>query len=307
MKNLKLTIDLLPKGAWGNNLSKILPKKDWNTLRQACYARANHCCSICGINNVELDAHEVWDFNISTKTQTLKDIIALCPACHGVKHMRNSERIGYGENSKRHFLKINNCDDITFAGHYTEAQFLFDERNKVERWKIKADLDKFGGKGIEIQERNIPKILSPYESVNWETIERIRTTADNDASLKAELGEKFITVLLAEEDNDGRGLRYSLKTGPKYFLSQPKNYIGAPKIRSIAVDNYQGTITIDSDDVNKIEWIMDDEIIKTKYNIVGKFITTFSVENLNGSNIRFRLLGDGGQVCSQKFKLAKTS
>ncbi|MDD3013988.1 MAG: hypothetical protein PHC34_09830, partial [Candidatus Gastranaerophilales bacterium] len=101
--------------------------------------------------------------------------------------------------------------------------------------------------------------------------------------------------------------RYSLKTGPKYFLSQPKNYIGAPKIRSIAVDNYQGTISVDSYDVNKIEWLMDDEIIKTKYNIVGNFITSFSAENLNGSNIRFRLIGDGGQACSQMFKLVKVS
>lgn len=33
----KLTIDLLPKGAWGNDLSKTLSKKDWDTLREACY------------------------------------------------------------------------------------------------------------------------------------------------------------------------------------------------------------------------------------------------------------------------------
>lgn len=235
----------------------------------------------------------------------MKDIIALCPACHGVKHMRNSERIGYGESSKRHFLKINNCDDITFAGHYAEAQLLFDERNKVKRWKIKADLDKFGGKGIEIKERNIPKIISPYEGVDWETAECIRTIADNNESLQAELGEPYVTVLLAEQDKDGGGLRYALKTGPKYFLSRPQNYIGEPKIRSIAVDNYQGTITVDSYDVNKIEWLMDDKIIKTKYNVVGNFITSFSVEDLDGSNIQFRLIGDGGQACSQIFKLAK--
>ena len=219
--------------------------------------------------------------------------------------MRNSERIGYREGSKRHFLKINNCDDITFAGHYAEAQLLFDERNQVERWKIKADLDKFGGKGLEIQERNIPKILSPYESVDWDTAEHIRTAADKVDSIKAELSESYVTVLLAEEDKDGGGLRYALKTGPKYFLARTQNYIGAPKIRSIAVDNYQGTITVDSYDANKIEWLMDGEIIKTKYNIVGNFITTFSVEDLNGSNIQFRLIGDGGQACSQIFKLAK--
>ena len=29
MKNLRLTLDLVPKSAWGSNLRKALPKKDW--------------------------------------------------------------------------------------------------------------------------------------------------------------------------------------------------------------------------------------------------------------------------------------
>ena len=78
-------------------------------------------------------------------------------------------------------------------------------------------------------------------------------------------------------------------------------------IASSAVDNYQGTITIYSDDVNKIEWITDDEIIKTKYNIVVNFNITLSVEYLEGSNVQFKLTGDGVQACSQIFKLAKVS
>ncbi|MCL2860812.1 MAG: hypothetical protein FWE22_00150 [Firmicutes bacterium] len=51
MKNLILTIDLLPKGAWGNNLSKILPKKDWDILRQKCYEKAINRCVICGFDS----------------------------------------------------------------------------------------------------------------------------------------------------------------------------------------------------------------------------------------------------------------
>lgn len=66
MNKFKLTIDLLPKGAWGNNLSSILPKKDWDTLRNFCYEKARHKCAICGSSG-ELDAHEVWDFDIKSK------------------------------------------------------------------------------------------------------------------------------------------------------------------------------------------------------------------------------------------------
>ena len=29
MKDLKLTIELLPKGAWGNDFSRTLSKNDW--------------------------------------------------------------------------------------------------------------------------------------------------------------------------------------------------------------------------------------------------------------------------------------
>lgn len=84
MKDLKLNIELLPKGAWGNDFSRTLAKKDWDTLRRVCYDKANHKCTICGFETDDLDAHEVWDFDIKTKTQTLKDIIAICSKCHGV-------------------------------------------------------------------------------------------------------------------------------------------------------------------------------------------------------------------------------
>jgi hypothetical protein len=137
MKNLKLTIDLLPKGAWGNNLSRTLPQKEWDEIRNATYEKANRQCTICGRGG-DLEAHEVWDFDIQAKTQTLKEIIALCPACHGVKHFRHSKMIGYGETAKAHFMKTNNCSAHDFAAHYIEAQNLFDERNKVEKWEMKC-------------------------------------------------------------------------------------------------------------------------------------------------------------------------
>ena len=170
MKDLKLKIELLPRGAWGNDFSRTLSKQDWDELRNACYERANHKCAICGFVTDELDAHEVWDFNIETKTQTLVDIIALCSRCHGVKHIRNSERLGYGENAKRHFMKVNNCSELEFVSHLTKAQIDFEEMNKVYRWKMIANLEKFGGKDIEIKENYIPIINSAYTASELELL-----------------------------------------------------------------------------------------------------------------------------------------
>lgn len=140
MENLELTIDLLPEGAWGTNFSHTLSKKDWDALRNAAYEAAEHKCACCGLESNDLEAHEVWDFDIKNKTQTLVGIVALCPACHGVKHIRHSTRIGYGEHAKSHFMRVNKCNLDKFAFHYIEAEMLFEKRNKVDKWTIKAPL-----------------------------------------------------------------------------------------------------------------------------------------------------------------------
>ncbi|MBR6778591.1 MAG: HNH endonuclease [Clostridia bacterium] len=267
MKDLKLKIELLPKGAWGNDFSRTLSKKDWDVLRKKCYERANHKCQICGFTTDDLDAHEVWNFDINTKTQTLIDIVALCSKCHGVKHIRNSQRLGYGENAKRHFMNVNNCNELEFASHLTKAQLDFEERNQIYRWKMVANLDKFGGEDIEIKQRNIPFIENSYQNIDWNFL--------------------------------------SYKEMKNLFEIKRKNnnLISVPKINYIEVDNYQGTITISSLYTNKIEWYLDGFKIKTKFNIIGEFYTTLKVENLVGKDLNFILIGDNGQTVSKTFVL----
>lgn len=245
MNDLKLTIDLLPKGAWGQDLSKTLPKKDWDILREFCYEKANNRCEICGRSDTKLNAHEVWDFDIGKKTQTLVDIVALCSACHGVKHYRNSNRIGYGENSKRHFMRVNNCNELTFAGHLMQAENDFEEKNKVLRWKMIVDLKEFGGKDIVFNQKVIPLIVNPYSDVDSFVLEY----------------ESCFTSNVSFEN------------------VTPNNNLIPPKVRSIEVDNYSGTIKVVADYANRIEWFSDNEHLRTKFNLVGRFATEFTVEN----------------------------
>lgn len=162
MHDLKLTIDLLPKGAWGNDLSIILAKKDWETLREFALKRANGECEICGFKTDNLDVHEDWDFDIKNKTQTLKDIKAICTRCHGVKHFRNSKRLGFEEEAKKHFLEVNQCNELEFASHLLQAEILFNERNEIYYWKMKLDLSKFGGSEIPIPDTSRLQIVNPY-------------------------------------------------------------------------------------------------------------------------------------------------
>lgn len=162
MKDLKLSIDLLPKGAWNNDFSRTLLKNDWDLLRNECYRKANGKCQICSIATKDLNAHEVWDFNIEKKTQTLKDIIGICNKCHSVIHYKNSERLGFANNAKQHFMKVNNCSELEFAKNLALALIKFEEKNKIYRWKIIANLTRFCNKKIEIKEHYFPKIINPY-------------------------------------------------------------------------------------------------------------------------------------------------
>jgi len=193
---------------------------------------------------------------------------------------------------------------MVFAKHYAEAQILFDERNKILRWKIVADLSKFGGDGIEVKQKNIPIIENPYENIDWDNAEDRQLKMKNlnspaVQSLKAELGEDCVAVSLC-------GKNYAnAKTNGMLFQSGAKNNMIPPEIFSIEVDNYQGTITVESKFANKIEWLLVDELIKTKFNYGGKFITSLKVENLDGAYIRFKLTGNGGQTSSQAFGLGK--
>lgn len=166
MKDLKLTINMLPKGAWNNDFSKTLSKKDWDKLRNFALKKANGKCEICGYETSDLDVHEEWEFNIKKKTQTLKQIIAICSKCHGVKHFKNSVRLGYGEEAQEHFMNVNNASEMEFASHLNKSLFEYNERNSVYRWKIVADLEKFGGSGIEIKQNNIPLIKIRMKMLN---------------------------------------------------------------------------------------------------------------------------------------------
>lgn len=267
MQDLKLTVELLPKGAWNNDFSKTLPQKEWDIVRTNCYKRANCKCQICGYITDKLDAHEVWEFDVKNKTQTLKDIIGICSKCHGVKHIRNSQRLGYGEDVKKHFMDVNKCSEIDYASHLVQAQIDFVERNKIYRWKMIADLTKFGLKNTPVRKRNIPFIENPYENVKW----------------------NFLNYKDIQELFEIKKFNDSL--------------IGAPRVNYIEIDNYQGIITVSSLFANNIAWFLDDVKVKTKYNIVGEFNTTFKVEGLKGKELYFTLLGDNGQTISKTFEL----
>lgn len=139
---MKLTIELVPKGAWTDNLRKVLSTSEWDTVRRKVYQKYNYKCSICGVGK-QLHCHEAWEYNLKEHTQKLVDLVALCPMCHHVKHLGYAEVLASEgrlnmEDLVKHFCKVNECGLELFHQHRREAFHLWSVRSDFS-WKTVID------------------------------------------------------------------------------------------------------------------------------------------------------------------------
>lgn len=135
----KLNIELVPAKAWFVNLRSILTPKRWDIIRKTSYRIANYKCEICGGkgNKHPVECHEIWEYNDSKHTQTLMGVMALCPACHQVKHFGLSELKGKKEACLAHLAKINGWK-VREAEDYVEKCFALWEKRSQHEWQIAA-------------------------------------------------------------------------------------------------------------------------------------------------------------------------
>lgn len=140
MSKLKLTVELIPSSSWGSNLRAILKPKMWEDVRKKVYQKNNFKCSICR-EKIKLQAHEIWQFEDTTKVQKLVNIVPLCYMCHMVKHIGfASLRGGMVTNERliRHFMQVNKCDRITYQNHLKKVIKDFEDRSHYE-WQLNLD------------------------------------------------------------------------------------------------------------------------------------------------------------------------
>lgn len=142
---MKLTIQLVPSTAFGQNIRTILTKKQWNYIRNFVYGKYYNLCSICGADDKGLEAHENWLYEKGT--QKLTDIVAVCRACHQVHHFGLSELQGKRKQTLAHLIKINNLSKKE-AEKYIEKSFQeWAERSKI-KWKLDIKYLEENFKGI---------------------------------------------------------------------------------------------------------------------------------------------------------------
>ena len=139
-KDYKLKIELVPKTSWGNNARSIWKSHVWQKVRLYASERSKNKCEICGGvgERHPVECHEVWEYDDENHIQRFVRLIALCPACHMVKHMGRAQVIGKLDLAIKQFTKVNRCTDEE-AMEYIHNQFEQYHKRSEYEWDVQLE------------------------------------------------------------------------------------------------------------------------------------------------------------------------
>lgn len=143
MTKFKLNFELVPDSCWYSNLRSALPKEAWDKIRKKAYSRAGGKCMLCGAPTARLEAHEQWEYDDEKGVQKLKNVVAVCRACHEVIHIGRTQLMGREREASEHFMKVNGCTYAEYRKALGEANEKHRERSRRE-WQLDVSkLNKF--------------------------------------------------------------------------------------------------------------------------------------------------------------------
>jgi hypothetical protein len=128
----RLTIELVPKTSWYHNVRALTDELGWDRIRRQVYRQADYRCEICGGKGPEhpVECHEVWRYDDRTRVQLLVRMIALCPACHQVKHLGFANVKGRGAQARAHLARVNGWTLAQADAYIAEAFQVWAQRSQ---------------------------------------------------------------------------------------------------------------------------------------------------------------------------------
>ncbi|EOW2788072.1 hypothetical protein L8P34_19740 [Enterobacter kobei] len=147
----RLTIELVPRTCWFDNVRSAVSSTDWKRLRQQTSRTAGWKCQICGGKGPRwpVACHEIWHYDDDRQCQTLTGLIALCPSCHEVKHMGFSELRGKKDEAVAHLALVNGW---SLQGAFDYVDEAFDVWRARSRHAWQLDISWLETQGIKRQD-----------------------------------------------------------------------------------------------------------------------------------------------------------
>jgi hypothetical protein len=133
----RLEVELVPEPCWWSNVRSIVDPPVWDRLRRQTYRQAHYRCEICGGRGPQhpVEAHEVWTYDDLRHVQRLERLIALCPACHEVKHLGLAHIRGVEVRALAHLARVNSWPPATVT-LYTRRAFRVWELRSAHQWTL---------------------------------------------------------------------------------------------------------------------------------------------------------------------------
>lgn len=156
----RLTVELVPATSWGANVRALLSRSDWDKLRRQVALNAENCCEICGRQGRRhaVECHEVWEYDDERGVQRLVRLIALCPACHQVKHFGSISMRGQSRAALAQLARVNHWSYEEAERHITCALEVW-RRRSTHEWEL--DLLALRAYGIEPPSQTPPTGQTP--------------------------------------------------------------------------------------------------------------------------------------------------
>lgn len=136
MKEL-LTIELVPQSCWYSNVRSNVSSEEWQRLKRITFKQAGYRCEVCGSRGPQwpVECHERWFYDDQQHVQRLVGLVALCPACHEVKHIGLATTRGRAGIATAHLAAVNDWM-LAEAEAYVAACFEVWAQRSQHPWHL---------------------------------------------------------------------------------------------------------------------------------------------------------------------------
>lgn len=137
-RRLVLAAEPIPRTCFGKNMRTVLGMMDWMKIRNDLVVRAGGKCKFCG-SEEQIEAHEVWTYDLKTRVQRLLDIEIVCKDCHNVKHgLRSAALSAEGkldiQRTMDKFVEVNGCPVGIYKEQLADAVSRVRQTNQYNDW-----------------------------------------------------------------------------------------------------------------------------------------------------------------------------